>query len=151
MALDLIPLRLRAANSFVGEHHRHNKPPRGHVFSLGAIQGGALVGVVTVGRPVARALDDGITAEVLRLCTGPDAPRNVCSFLYGRAWRVWQGMGGKRMVTYTLQSETGTSLKASGWKIVGDLAARPGWTCEARDRETLATDGQAKFRWEAPS
>jgi hypothetical protein len=145
-----IPLRLREATAFVSAHHRHNMAPRGHLFSLGAIDddGHDLIGVVVVGRPVNRIYDDGITGEVLRLCTYDLSPKNVPSFLYAKAWRVWQAMGGKRMITYTLKSESGISLRAAGWKIVGDLAARPGWDCESRSRAVLDTDGQAKFRWE---
>ena len=58
-----------------------------------------LVGVAIVGRPVARMLDDGLTSEVTRVCVVSHAPKNSCSFLYGRCWRIWQQMGGKRMVT----------------------------------------------------
>ncbi|MGT2493099.1 XF1762 family protein [Cupriavidus basilensis] len=40
-------------------------------------------GVAIVGRPVARALDDGWTLEVNRLCT--DGTSNACSMLYAAA------------------------------------------------------------------
>lgn len=85
-ALRLVPLTLRAANAFVARHHRHAGPTRGMKFALGAQQAGRLVGVAIVGRPLARALDDGATLEVLRLCT-TGAP-NACSFLYGAARRA---------------------------------------------------------------
>ena len=68
----------------------------GHKYSIGASDGENLVGVAIVGRPVARKLDDGFTAEVLRVCVKDDSPKNTCSFLYGRSWRIWQQMGGKR-------------------------------------------------------
>lgn len=97
------------AAAFVSEHHRHHTPPVGHVFSIGAYRGDLLVGVVIVGRPVARARDDGQTAEVTRLCVS-DGERNACSFLYGKAAKAALAMGFRRIGTYTLARESGASL-----------------------------------------
>ena len=150
MKLQVIPISLREANEFVINFHRHSKKTRGHKYSIGASDGENLVGVAIVGSPVARKLDDGFTAEVLRVCVKDDSPKNTCSFLYGRSWRIWQQMGGKRMITYTLQKESGSSLRAVDWKIVGETkvwkegtgwATRPG-------REWQPIYGQQKFRWE---
>jgi len=107
-----------------------------------------MVGVAIVGRPVARLLDDGYTAEVTRCCVLEKAPKGSCSFLYGRCWRIWQQMGGIRMVTYTLQTESGSSLKGAGWKIVGETKGG-GWNREGRERDWQPIYGQLKFRWEA--
>lgn len=60
------PLTLAEANAFVAEHHRHHKPVVGH---KGAVNEDKIIGVVIVGRPVARMRDDGLTLEVTRLCT----------------------------------------------------------------------------------
>src|SRR5437870_1633786 len=109
----IVPITLRAACAFVAAHHRHHPPPRGHKFSLAVDDGGHLAGVAIVGRPVARALDDGFTLEVLRVCTL--GTKNACSMLYGAARRIAKEMGYRRIVTYTLASEPGTSLRASGW------------------------------------
>ena len=81
--LALVPMNLREANDFVKSFHRHNKPTVGGKFAIGASNGDQLVGVAIVGRPIARMFDDGETAELLRCCAHPDAPRNTCSFLYG--------------------------------------------------------------------
>jgi hypothetical protein len=78
-------LGLDEANAFVKAHHRHHMPVIGHLFSIGAALGDKIVGIVIVGRPVSRMRDDGMTAEVTRLCT--DGTRNACSFLYGAAAR----------------------------------------------------------------
>lgn len=67
--LTLTPINLKTANAFVQQYHRHHKPTRGHKFSIGVSENGALVGVAICGRPVARRLDDGYTLEVNRLCT----------------------------------------------------------------------------------
>ena len=148
MALSLMPITIKSANEFVAKHHRHNKPTQGGKFALGAVYNNELIGVAIVGRPVARMMDDGFTAEVTRLCVSDEAPKNTCSFLYGRCWRVWQQMGGTRMLTYTLQSEPGSSLLGAGWKIVGKLKPRSGWSSSSRTREYQEVYGQAKLRWE---
>lgn len=152
MTLQAIPIELREANAFVQSFHRHNKPVAGHRFSIGASDGERLIGVCIVGRPVARLLDNGDTAEVLRCCVLDDAPKGACSFLYSRAWKAWSAMGGRKMITYTLQSESGSSLKGAGWTIVNQMpgATGKGWT-NRPGREWQPVTGQAKFRWEVAS
>ena len=111
--LEAVPLELRQANEFVASKHRHHDPVHRDKFRVGALRDGRLVGVVQVARPVARMLDDGKTVEVVRLCT--DGSRDVCSFLYSKAARIAKEMGYSKIITYILENETGTSLKASGW------------------------------------
>src|SRR4051812_15055476 len=108
----LAPITLRAACAFVAAHHRHHLPPRGHKFSISVEHEGQVVGVAIVGRPVARALDDNTTLEVLRLCCVPGV-KNCCSMLYGAARRVAKEMGFEKIVTYTLATEPGTSARAA--------------------------------------
>ena len=115
--LALCAVCLADANAFVREHHRHHKAVVGHKFSLGAELARVLVGVVIVGRPVSRMRDDGQTLEVTRLCT--DGTRNTCSFLYGAAARACFALGYQRIGTYILVSEDGASLRASGWRLLG--------------------------------
>lgn len=115
--LELRPCDFQTARDFVRMNHRHNKPPAGHKFSVACYDGDRLCGVCMVGRPVSRFLDDGLTLEVNRCCT--DGTRNACTMLYGAATRAAKALGYKRLVTYTLQSEPGTSLRASNWKFCG--------------------------------
>ncbi len=107
--LEIIPITLRQANDFVTQYHRHHKASKGHKFSIGVSDNGKLVGVCICGRPVSRCLDDGKTLEVNRLCT--DGTKNACSILYAAAFRTATAMGYKKVVTYILESEPGTSLK----------------------------------------
>lgn len=115
-----VRIKLPEANAFVSEHHRHHKPVIGHLFSIGAVMDETLVGVAIVGRPVARMRDDGETAEVTRLCT--DGTRNACSFLYGASAKAAFALGFKRIGTYILASEPGTSLTGAGWRMVGETS-----------------------------
>lgn len=104
-----IRLKLAEANAFVDAHHRHHPSVVGHLFSIGAVLGDILVGVVIVGRPVSRIRDDGMTAEVTRLCT--DGTPNACSFLYGKAARAAFALGFDRIGTYTLPDEGGAAAR----------------------------------------
>lgn len=106
-----------------------------------------VIGVAIVGRPKARALDvDDYTAEVTRLCVA-EYHRNACSMLYAACWRAWRAMGGRRLVTYTLAEEGGASLRAAGWKLVGE-AGGGSWSRKERPRVDLHPL-QVKLRWEA--
>lgn len=144
-ALALVPMTLREARAFVAQHHRHHQPPQGGLFALGAELAGAVAGVVIVGRPVARMLADDFTAEVTRLCSL--GAKNVCSFLYGAAWRAARSLGYRRLVTYTLPEEGGASLRAAGWRLIGE-AGGGSWSRSARARVDTHPL-QAKLRWEA--
>ena len=132
MALDIRPLTFAQAKSYILEKHRHHKPPISWKFGIGCFDGNDLVGVVCVGRPVARMLDNGLTCEVTRLCT--NGTRNACSMLYGAARRCALAMGYKRIITYILESEPGTSLKASGWRFV-KLSGGGSWSRPSRGRK----------------
>ena len=120
-----IPISLKEANEFVEAHHRHHHKVVGHKFSIAASDGNKIVGVAIVGRPVSRILDDGKTLEVTRLCT--DGTYNACSFLYSRAAKIAKEMGYHKIITYILESELGTSLKASGWHLEKDNAGGGDW------------------------
>ncbi len=107
------PITLRIANKFVAENHRHYKPVVGHKYSIGCYLANELVGVAIVGRPISRKLDDGLTAEVTRLCT--KGTKMAASKLYAACWRIAKEMGYTKIITYILESEPGISLRASGW------------------------------------
>lgn len=90
-----------------------------------------------VGRPVSRYLDDGMTLEVTRLCT--DGTKNACSFLYSRAARIAKEMGYNKIITYILETENGSSLKASGWECEDNDVGGGSWDCQSRPREIAVT------------
>lgn len=142
--LSLVPLTLREANAYVERNHRHHGPARGCIVTVGVESEGEIVGVCIVGRPLARMLQDGYTAEVLRCCT--DGAYNACSMLYGAAWRAVRALGYRRLVTYTLPQEGGSSLLASGFKLLGE-AGGGSWSREGRPRVDLHPT-QGKLRWE---
>jgi hypothetical protein len=142
--LFLSPISLAEANQFVSDNHRHHKPVVGHKFSIGVAKNDCVVGVAIVGRPVSRVLDDGWTLEVNRVAT--NGTKNACSMLYGAARRATFALGYKKLITYTLPEEGGSSLRASGWKCLG-AAGGGSWSCKTRprvDKHPL----QQKLRWE---
>lgn len=139
-----IPIELKQANQFVDELHRHHDPVYRDKFRLACINDeGKISGVIQCARPVSRHLDDGKTIEVVRCCT--DGTKNVCSFLYSRMARIAKEMGYQKIITYIMDTETGISLKASGWHCE---AATKGhhWNCKSRPRKTTAPTCD-KQRW----
>lgn len=129
--LALQPITLHEARAFVNSHHRHHRAPQGGLFAVAVGTAAAVCGVAIIGRPVARGNDDSWTAEVTRVCTLGD--RNACSMLYAAAWRAARALGYRRLLTYTLASESGTSLRASGWRVIGETKGRS-WSTPSRPR-----------------
>lgn len=130
MGLAIKPISLKEANAYIIENHRHHGKVAGHKFSLSAWDGDRLCGVAIVGHPQSRMIDNDNVLEVLRLCT--DGTPNACSILYGRCARVGKEMGYHKIITYILESELGSSLKASGW------------TCEAEQCGGLKWGGKTR-------
>lgn len=140
------PISIETAREFVRRHHRHSTPPPKHKFSTGLYVDGELVGVGIAARPKARALDNGLTLEVIRTCT--DGTRHANSAIYGRLMRAARALGYTRMVTYTQHDESGASLRAVGWIPVARLRAREGWDTDSRRREDIGSAGVERTRWE---
>jgi hypothetical protein len=111
----IVPLTFPRANECVSMWHRHHAPlPGGFAwYCLGAVVHAQLVAAAISGRPTNRNNDDTLTVEVIRLAS--DGTPNACSALYGACARVAREMGAARIITYTLESETGSSLRAAGW------------------------------------
>ena len=140
----ITPISIKEANEFVMKVHRHHYKTQGAKFALSLVKDGKLIGVSIVGRPVSRYMDDGFTLEVTRLAT--DGTKNACSLLYGASWRATKELGYRRIITYTLASEPGTSLRAAGW--MQTLVSRGGsWSCVSRPRIDKHPLEQKK-RWE---
>ena len=145
MALVLTPVSLAEANAFVEQHHRHHKPVPGAKYCIAVSDADGVRGIAIVGRPVARMADDGWTLEVVRVAT--DGTRNACSMLYGAAWRAAKALGYKKLVTYTLPDESGASLRASGWRLLG-AAGGGSWSRKSRPRVDTHPL-QQKLKWAA--
>lgn len=151
--LKITPVTLREARAYVDRNHRHHRAPQGGLFAIalsnedrpeGVFAEEKIVGVAIVGKPVARMLNDGYTAEVTRVCT--DGTRNACSMLYGACWRAARAMGYRRLITYTLQEEGGASLRASGFTLIGEAGGGT-WSRNGRPRVD-AHPTQRKLKWE---
>lgn len=145
-SMRIVPVSFRQACEFIAAWHRHHGAPRGHKFSLGVAADETLVGVAIVGRPVARHFDNGTTLEVTRSAT--DGTSNANSMLYGACWRAAKALGYDRLITYTQLGESGSSLRAAGWRIVAERPPRPGWNTPSRPRDDKASYVQ-RFLWEA--
>ena len=127
----MTPITFKQANEFVKHYHRHHKPVVGHKFSVAVSDGNKICGVAIAGRPVSRHLDTGFVLEVNRLCT--DGTKNACSMLYAAVRRIAKSMGYEKCITYILESESGTSLKAAGWICKGKAGGKS-WNVPSRPR-----------------
>lgn len=144
----IVPLTLRIANDFVEAHHRHSSRTSndGGKFAIGLEFEGRLIGVAIVGRPVARMLQQEGTAELLRCCVSADAPTGAGKSLNARCKRIWQLMGGTKLVTYTLATEKGGSLSGAGFTRQAKVKGRC-WNGGKRSDREIAM--RPKDRWEA--
>ena len=146
--LTVVPMTRDRAGEFITRLHRHHRRPQGYIFSTAvADDTGVIRGVALIGRPLARALQDGYTVEVIRTCT--DGTPNANSALYGAAWQIARRAGYRRAITYTQEGESGASMRAAGWRPVAQLAPRRGWDTPTRRRDNEASpNGVARVRWE---
>jgi len=142
--LQIKPIHLKAASEYVKQYHRHNIPPVGGKFAVSCYSGDRLCGVAICGRPTARYSDDGATLEIYRNCT--DGTYNACSKLYGACTRIARDMGYTRIITYTLVSETGASLKAANFIYCGEAGGKE-WT-GSRKRNYYVAPQEMKNKWE---
>lgn len=140
--MEIRPITLRTASEYINLHHRHHHATAGCKFSIGCYEGNTLVGCAVCGRPVSRHYDDGLTCEINRVCT--DGTRNACSMLYGACCRIAKAMGYKKIITYTLISEDGASLKASNFVDEGE-AGGTHWTGTRNRGQDIPAE--RKRRW----
>lgn len=147
--LTIAPIKREPAKAWARAVHRHLPPPVGDLCRVALLRDGVIVGVGFAGRPVARALDDGETAEITRVAVleGVDCG---CSRIYGALRRALVALGYRRIYTYTLETEPGTSLRASGWTCEGPAGGGQ-WSTPARVRRASPSDGRkVRWIWRAP-
>lgn len=151
MSLRVVPVTFDTACRFVEMWHRHHTAPVGCKFCQGvADEAHVLRGVAITGRPISRTFDDGLTLEVTRSAT--DGTPNANSLLYGAAWRAAKALGYTRLVTYTQAEESGSSLRAAGWRVVAERRPRTpaqSWNHPSRPRGPRANEGIPRTLWEA--
>ena len=82
--------------------------------------------------------------EVNHLCTTGE--KNACSILYAASARAAKAMGYRKIITYTLDSESGSSLRAAGWSYAG-MAGGKCWTGSRKPASALYP-AQMKLRYE---
>lgn len=141
--MHIAPISFREASAYINQHHRHHRATVGCKFCISVVGDDGLVrGVAVCGRPVSRYLDDGYTLEINRVCT--DGTRNACSMLYGAATRTAKEMGYRKVITYTLASEDGASLRASNFVCDGEAGGEH-WTGVRNKGQDIPAE--MKKRW----
>lgn len=141
--MEIRPITLREASEYVNLYHRHHNATVGCKFAIGCFDDEKMVGCAVCGRPVSRYFDDGLTCEINRVCT--DGTKNACSMLYGACCRIAKAMGYKSIITYTLLSEPGASLKASNFTDEGE-AGGTHWTGKRDKGQALPSEMKRRWR-----
>lgn len=148
--MSLRPIGVEEAKRFVAKWHRHNPAPIRALFAAAVVdQEGSVRGVALATHPTSRGAMDGYTCEINRVAT--DGARNACSMLYGAVARAAKALGYRVIITYTLASEGGASLRAAGFVRDEELRDRS-WTSKSRLRievDLLGTRRTAgpRVRW----
>ncbi|WP_417436930.1 XF1762 family protein [Idiomarina abyssalis] len=149
------PITIRNANEFVKVHHRHHRPTSNNSgrWAIEAIdECGVTQGVVIAANPVSATYMDGFTLELTRVCARIDSQKGTCSFLISRCAKIWRLMGGSCLITYTLDSESGASLRGAGWQSVAEVKPHKDWHHKSKrdgiKRCDLPIYNQSKVRWE---
>jgi hypothetical protein len=146
-----VPITLREARAFIGAHHRHNIPPKGWLCGVAVEMDGQRIAVGVLGRPVARGAQDGRTAEITRVCTVDS--HNAASMIYGALCRAAEALGYDSVISYTLEEEDGTSLRAAGFTAEEAIRARERWDYSGQSRVQTNLLGEErrpqgpKVRW----
>lgn len=153
--LHIRPTTIKKANEFIKTFHRHHRPTvrNNGRWALSAHDlHGRLVGVVIAGNPVSPHLMDGVTIELTRVCVRDEAPKGTCSFLLSRCCKIWKDMGGGKVITYTLNTESGASLRGAGWSEAGIVKPHNRWQKRSKidgiERANLHIYSLKKTRWE---
>lgn len=144
MVLKIIPVTFHSACAFIDSHHRHHGSTVGHRFSIGVLSDDRLCGVAVCGRPIAPRVPQDLVLEVARLAT--DGTPNACSKLYSASARIAREMGFEFVQTYILHSETGCSLRASGWHFLG-VTLPPRWKRLRRSKNCPSLLSHPKQLW----
>lgn len=144
--LTIRPITCAQAKKWIYDHHRHSQPQQGQMWSICAMRGDELVGVAVCGRPTNVTMQQRGYLEIIRVCV-LEGVEGCCSMLYSRCRRIGQLMGYERFCSYTLPSESGSSLRAAGFDCVAKVRGGS-WNRKGRTR----TDKhliQDRLRWES--
>lgn len=142
------PITFNAAKKHLAENHRHLRKLTGWLFGVAILDSdGRMIGVAAAGRPVSRHLQDGLTVEIIRVCT--DGTPNSCSFAYGALRRAAVSLGYQRVYTYTRSDEPGISVRAAGFVFDGEAGG--GESDRPSRRREPVEDPSPKHRWVWPA
>lgn len=141
--MEIRPITFKQASEFINKYHRHHNATVGCKFCIGLYHKDSLIGCAVCGRPVSRYYDNGLTCEINRVCV-IEGYKNGCSMLYGACCRIAKNMGYKKIITYTLKSENGASLRASNFICEGQSGGTH-WTGKRNKAQSIPNE--FKKRW----
>lgn len=145
--LRILPITRSDARAFIAKHHSHHWPPNTWIACCAVANGGGVVCVAILEQPKARMLCNGTTAEVSRVASD-GAAKNAASMCLAAITRAAIALGYRRLISYLLLGEAGTSYRAAGWwptaRSAGGSWDRPSRPRDIRD----SVQRGEKVRWE---
>lgn len=142
--LELRACATKDAIRWCAQHHRHlRRELAGARFAVALHRaGGERVGVAIV-TSGPRVWEGTGRCNIARVAT--DGTRNACSMLLGAICRAAAALGYVEAWTYTLPHESGSSLRAAGFELVGTTRGGE-HDRKGRPRKSAEQPGQ-KLRW----
>lgn len=155
--LRLVSVSRKVAADFIRQHHSALPEinPRGLLFAVGVARGKRLVGVATCNTPTGRFDDPSGIVELTRVASDGTV-KGAASKLVARVLDVWSRAARsapRKLVTYSLTSEDGTTYKALADKglrpVVFVRGREPSGARSGGGHEDAALARLDKIRWEA--
>lgn len=144
------PITVKSAQRWVRETHRHLPSVQGGLFATSVWDGDGMVAAGIAGNPP-RVWQGTGRIVISRVAAIPDlepvghhaAP--ACTMIYGSLCRAAKALGYREIWTYTLPHEDGASLRAAGFRYMGETKGEE-WDRPSRSRAP-AVSPTKKGRW----
>lgn len=151
----IVPITGRKARFWIAEHHRHLPRLQGALFGVGVALDDQIVAVGCAGNPP-RVWQGSRRLVISRVAALPDLPPVIdgqgeihaapaCTMIYRALCDAARCLGYREAWTYSLPDEDGRSIKAAGFRFMGETDGGE-WDCPTRPRGRAA-DSRPKGRW----
>lgn len=152
---EIAPVTTKEALRWVAETHRHLPKLQGGLFAVSVEWAKFRVGVAVVGNPP--RVWQGTGRVVISRCAaieglptvvdskGVEHASPACTMLYRRCVDAARALGYREIWTYTLEHESGQTLRAAGFKFMGLSRDSSEWAVSREGRTPIETG--PKKRW----
>ena len=144
------PITVKAARQWCRAVHRHLPEVQGGLFAASVCNDDGLVAVGIAGNPARVWQGTGriVISRVAALSELEHVGNHAapaCTMIYGSLCRAARALGYREAWSYTLPGESGASLRAAGFRYMGETSGGE-WDREGRPREK-PVNASKKGRW----